>query len=212
MEIENVTERIYPRLLKEPDPTSPPPEYIELTESASNYRLKHIQDIKTYLETNSEQRRSLSKKYSKINNVLHYSQYGLNIISIGAGIGSVSILSTVVLVPVSIILGGISIGCGTLSIIMNKLNTKTKHKQEKHRDIYNLAETKLNTIESIISKSLRNNNISHEEFNLILEEQRQFNHTKEMIRSMKNKKFYGEEEMKEKGKTEIKESFKRLLA
>jgi len=205
--------KVYPRL---ETPSAPPSEdkniYVQMSDINDvhdNYRLQYIQDIKKYLEQSSEQRLSLSKKYTKLYNSLHYTNYFLNFISTGAAVGSVSTLSTVLLIPVSIGLGAVSIGCGGLSIIISKLNKKIKSKQDKHRDIYNLAETKLSTIESLLSKSLQDNKLSHNEFTLILEEEKRFRENKEKIR---NKKFYNENDLKEKGRNEIRESFKRLLA
>ena len=94
-------------------------------------------------------------------------------------------LSTVALVPVSVVLGGVSAGCGVASVIVTKLNKKFKHKQDKHRDIYNLCENKLNTINSILSKALENGFISDEEFDLILKEEKRFREMKESIQSQR---------------------------
>lgn len=201
MDSENYKETLYPRLDKATAPSY-----------SSNYRLQYILDIKNYLEHHKELRRKLRKRYTKLYNALHYTNYGLNFVSTGAAVGSVSALTTVVLAPVSIALGSVSITCGALSLFLSALNQKFKKKQDKHRDICNLAEAKLTTIESLISKSLQNNDISHDEFQLILEEEKLFNQLKNKIRLTHHEKFYNEEELKEKGKNELKDSFKRLLS
>ena len=93
-----------------------------LTSSAQNYRLKHIKDVQFELKRNLEIRNSLRKRYSSLNSSLDYSNYALNTVSCLSGVSSVSLLSTIALVPVSVILGGVSAGCGVASIIVSKLN------------------------------------------------------------------------------------------
>ena len=167
------TENVYPRI-----PSAP----IENKE-VSDFRFKHIKDVKQELERTSDIRKSLRKRYSNLNSSLDYSNYALNTVSCISGVSSVSLLSTVALVPVSVVLGGVSAGCGVASVIVTKLNKKFKHKQDKHRDIYNLCENKLNTINSILSKALNDGFISNEEFDLILKEEKHFREMKESIKS-----------------------------
>ena len=168
------TENVYPRIT----PSAP----IENKE-VSDYRLKHIKDVKQELERTSDIRKSLRKRYSNLISSLDYSNYALNTVSCISGVSSVSLLSTVALVPVSVVLGGVSAECGVASVIVTKLNKKFKHKQDKHRDIYNLCENKLNTINSILSKALNDGFISNEEFDLILKEEKHFREMKESIKS-----------------------------
>ena len=156
-----------------------------LTSSAHNYRLKHIKDVQFELKRNLEIRNSLRKRYSSLNSSLDYSNYALNTVSCLSGVSSVSLLSTIFLVPVSVVLGGVSAGCGVASIIVSKLNKKFKHKQDKHRDLSNLCENKLNTINSILSKALKDGIVTEEEFDLILKEEKHFRETKECIRNKK---------------------------
>ena len=165
MSEEKYIENVYPRIT----PSAP----IENKE-ASDYRLKHIKDVKHELERNSNIRKSLRKRYSNLNSSLDYSNYALNTVSCISGASSVSLLSTVALIPVSVVLGGVSAGCGVASVIVAKLNKKFKHKQDKHRDIYNLCENKLNTINSILSKAVKDGFISDDEFDLILKEEKHF--------------------------------------
>ena len=174
MSEEKYTEHVYPRII----PSAP----IENKE-VSDYRLKHIKDVKQELERTSDIRKSLRKRYSNLNSSLDYSNYALNTVSCISEVSSVSLLSTVALVPVSVVLGGVSAGCGVASVIVTKLNKKFKHKQDKHRDIYNLCENKLNTINSILSKALNDGFISNEEFDLILKEEKHFREMKESIKS-----------------------------
>ena len=108
-------ENIYPRV-----PPSAPVEQLPLIESefvqlpsaesnqANDYRLKHINDVQFELKRNLEIRNSLRKRYSNLNSSLDYSNYALNTVSCLSGVSSVSLLSTIALVPVSVVLGGVS--------------------------------------------------------------------------------------------------------
>ena len=156
-----------------------------LPSADQDYKLKHIKDVQFELKRNLEIRNSLRKRYNNLNNTLDYSNYALNTISFVSGVSSVSLLTTIALIPVSVILGGVSAGCGVASIISSKLNKKFKHKQDKHRDISNLCENKLNTINSILSKALKDGVVTEEEFELILKEEKHFRKRKENIRNKK---------------------------
>jgi hypothetical protein len=72
---------------------------------------------------------------------------------------------------------------GVLSIIGNQVHRKLGLKAEKHEKIKILAESKLNTISDHISKALKDNHISDDEFKLILDELDKFNTMKDEIRT-----------------------------
>ena len=102
---EEIVEKIYPRL----DPSAPTPtenEYVtigtQVQAPSTNHRLTNIREIKRYLQEQSEQRRSLSNKYKKVNSALYYTNLGLNTVSGLSGIAGVSTLLTVVLLPLSV--------------------------------------------------------------------------------------------------------------
>ena len=56
---------------------------------------------------------------------------------------------------------------------------------KKHNQIVMLARSKLNSIESKISEALINNEISHEDFKTIINEEKKYCELKESIRIMK---------------------------
>ena len=59
-----------------------------------------------------------------------------------------------------------------------------RDKKKKHNKIVMLARSKLNSIESKISEALINNEISHEDFRAIINEERNYRERKESIRMM----------------------------
>ena len=63
-----------------------------------------------------------------------------------------------------IISGGFSLAFSISAVIVKKLLKATRNKKKKHNKTVMLARSKLNSIESKISKALINNEISHEDF------------------------------------------------
>ena len=61
-----------------------------------------------------------------------------------------------------------------------------RNKKKKHNKIAMLARSKLNIIESKISEALMNNEISHEDFIAIIDEERNCRELIESIRMMNN--------------------------
>ena len=64
----------------------------------------------------------------------------------------------------------------------------TRNKNKKHNKIVMLASSKLNSIESKISKALINNEISHEDLMTIINEERNYQELKESIRMMNSQR------------------------
>ena len=67
--------------------------------------------------------------------------------------------------------------------IVKKLLTTTRNKKKKHNEIVILARSKLNSIESKISETLKNNEVSHDDFMAIINEERKCRELKEIIMS-----------------------------
>ena len=65
-----------------------------------------------------------------------------------------------------------SLACSTSTEIVKKPLKTTRNKKNKHNKIVMLATSKLNSIESKISEAMINNEISHEDFITIINEER----------------------------------------
>ena len=76
----------------------------------------------------------------------------------------------------------------TCSITTGKLLKATRNKKKKHNKIVMLARSKLNSIENKISEALINNEISHEDFMIILNEQTKYQELKESIRMINSQR------------------------
>ena len=160
---------IYPTL-----PTAPP---------ADSYRLQKINEIQRYLESESETREKLSKKYHRTVKVVSNVETALVATSMGLGVAGVSLLSTIIAAPIVIGMEVAALGTGLLGIVGGQLNKRLMRKAEKHEKIKTVADTKLNTISDLVSKALSDDAISDEEYTLILAELGKYRQMKEEVRS-----------------------------
>ena len=153
-------ENIYPKL-----PTAPPIEY-----QGQGYRLQNINKIQAFLEKEVATREALSKKYFRAARIVDNVDMVLISITLGGGAGGIGLLSTVIAAPAVIVVEGVALYTGFLSIIGKYSVKRSTSKAEKHEKIKTIASTKLDTIASHISKALSDNKVADEEFRLILEE------------------------------------------
>ena len=104
-----------------------------------------------------------------------------------ATIDSISIASfaTVIGVPVGIASASFSFAFLITTWIIKNLLKTTQNKKRKHNKIVMLAISKLNSIENKMSGELVNNEISHEDFTTIINEEKNYCELKECIRIMK---------------------------
>ena len=79
--------------------------------------------------------------------------------TIGLGVAGVGLLSTIVAAPLVIVMEGMALGTGILSIAGKFVNSKLFAKAEKHKKIQVLA--KLNTISDHISKAMMDGTITY---------------------------------------------------
>ena len=159
--------------------------YPNLTENISNeqqFRLNKINEIKDYFLAEIRERELISKNLSKYIASLDYFDKSLNILSILSDTISIASFATVIGVPAGIIGGS----CGfTFSItpgFVKRFLKTIRNKKKKHNKIVMLARSKLNGIESKISKALMDNEISHEDFETIINEEKKYRELKESIR------------------------------
>ena len=101
-------------------------------------------------------------------------------------IGSISIASfeTVIGAPVGMTSASFSLLFSICTEIVNKLLKTTRSKNKKHNKIIMLARSKLNSIEIKMSEAFVNDEISHEDFIRIVNEEKKYRELKESIRMM----------------------------
>ena len=137
------------------------------------FRLNKISEIEDYFITEIKERKLMSKKLSKYISFFNYFEKSLIILSVASGSISIASFATVIGIPIGI-------------RSSKKLLKATINKEKKHQKIVMLATSKLNSIESKISEALINNQISHEDFITIINEEINYRDLKESIRMMKD--------------------------
>ena len=115
-----------------------------------------------------------------------YFDKSLILLSVTCGSISIASFATAIGWPVGIASASFSIAFLISTGIAKHFLKITRNKKKKHNQIFMLARSKLNSIESKKSEALTNNEISQEEFMLIINEERNYRELEERIRMMKS--------------------------
>ena len=152
------------------------------------FRLTKINEIKDYFIAVIKERELMSKRLSKY--IASFDYFDKSLIVLSATSGSISIASfaTVIGTLVGIASASLSLSFSLSTALVKKLLKTMRDKNKKHNKIIILARCKLNSIESKISEALMDNQISHQDFVTIINEERNYKELKESIRIMKDKK------------------------
>ena len=115
----------------------------------------------------------MSKRLSKY--IASFDCFDKSLIVLSLTNGSISIPSfaTVIGAPAGIV-SAFSLAFSISIRIIKKLLKTTRNKKIKHNKIVILARSKLNNIESKISEALINNEIKHEDFTTIIDEEKKY--------------------------------------
>ena len=159
--------------------------YPNLSAIASNeeqFRPNKINEIKDYSVAEIKERELMSKRLSKY--IASFDYFDKSLIALSAATGSISIASftTVIGAPIGMMSASFSLAFLITTGFVKRF-LKTRNKKKKHNKIVMLARSKLNSIESKISEALTNNEISHEDFMTIINEERKYRELKESIRN-----------------------------
>ena len=112
------------------------------------------------------------KKFSKYNSSFDYFDKSLIVLSVTTGSIFIASFETIIGAPVGIACASFSLAFSISTGIVNFFKKTTRNKKKKYNKIFMLARSKLNGIESKISEALINNEISHEDFMLIINEEK----------------------------------------
>ena len=136
------------------------------------FKLNKINEIKNYFLAEIRERELISTNISKYIASLDYFDKSLNVLSILSGSISIVSFATVIRPPAGIIGASCGLTFSITSGFIKKFLKTTKNKKKKHKKIVMLATSKLNSIESKISKALIDNEISREDFETIINEEK----------------------------------------
>ena len=125
----------------------------------TNFRLDEIKRIKNYFHEEINQRKLSTKKLSKYVSTFNYIDKML--IVLNAETGGIFIISqaSVVGAPVGIASAGFTIVFSLATGITKKKIKTTRNKKKKQDKILMVAKSKLNSIESLVSRALIDYNI-----------------------------------------------------
>ena len=152
------------------------------------FSLDKINEIKDYFIAEIKERELMSKRLSKYITSLDYFDKSLIVLSVATGSISIASFATVIGAPVGMMSASCSLAFSITTGFVKKFLKTTRNKKKKHNKIVMLARSKLNSIESKISEALINNEISHEDFMTIINEEKKYRELKESIRMMNSQR------------------------
>ena len=152
--------------------------------SEKQVRLNKIDEIKDYFFAEIKERELMSKRLTKYITSFDYFDKSLIVLSVATSSISIASFAVVSGAPVGMMSTSCSLAFSITTGIVKKLLKTTRNKKKKHNKIVMLARSKLNSIEPKISEALIDNEISHEDFTTICNEEKKDRELKESIRMM----------------------------
>ena len=149
------------------------------------FRLNKINETKDYFIAESKKRELMSKRLSKYFASFDYFDKSLFVLSATNGSIPIASFATVIGTPMGIASASFTLALSFSTGLIKILLKTARNKKKKYNKIVMLARSKLNIIESKISETLINNEISHEDFMAVINEERNYRKLKENIRMMK---------------------------
>ena len=149
-----------------------------------HFRLNKINEIKDYFVAEIKETELMSKRLSQY--IAFCDNFDKSLIILSATSCSISIapFATVIGTPVGIASASLSLTFSLSTGTVKKLLKTTRNKKKKHNKNVMLVRSKLNSIESKVSEALINSEISHEDFMVIINEEKNYRELKENIRMM----------------------------
>lgn len=146
------------------------------------FRLKQATEWSYQLEKDLQEREKIYKKYNRFRSVLLNVSAGSGTLSVAFSGGGLGTALTGVGIPVAMGLGIVGSVCALTSLVTASLSKVISKKVSKHEKTVSVCQAKINTIKHIVSKSLVDNRISHEEFFLVKSEFENYHDMKRSIR------------------------------
>ena len=139
---------------------------------ANKYRLDEINKIRDYFDNEIKERKDIIKKLNKY--LVSFDYLDKIFITLSASFGTLSIASQarVIGIPAGITDASLTLIFTIGTGISKSLLKVTKKRKNKHNKIIALANTKLNTIDTLLSIALNDSKISHEGFTNIITEKK----------------------------------------
>ena len=165
--------RLYPKLPINGDP--------------NNFRIQKSCEVLNNLKKEIKHYEDVRKKYNRARGIFTKISVCSGVISVILSASGLGTSLTGFGAAVGIPLGAVGGFCGGISVGFGAASKRLSHKVSKHEQTVSIAKAKVNTIHDLVSKALKDNTISEQEFSLILSEVEKFEKLKLEIRQ-KNRK------------------------
>ena len=152
---------------------------------SEEFRLKNIDETKNYLLEEIKQNQLVSGKHKTVCTSLNYIEHFLILASAFTGCISISTFASLIGIPIGIMSSAIKLRICAMTPGIKKYKSIIKKKKKKLDKIAFFAKSKLNKIEVLISKTLIDSLISHDEFVLRNNILKEYKEMKEDIKNLK---------------------------
>ena len=166
-------------------PSAPPQMYPDLP---SDFRMKKINEISAALRSEVDHYRTVAKKYKRTKKFVNWGAGGSSVLSFVFSSASFGSAISVIGLPATIPLGGVAGGFALVSSGLIVASKKLDSKIKKHQEIVTLAIAKRDTVDRLLSKAMRDNRISNDEFQMIMDEHSQYTVLKGAVRAKLTRK------------------------
>ena len=144
----------------------------------TKFRLYEIKKVENCLINDINQQKVYSKKLRRYVTIFYYIDKVLIVLSATtSGVSIISFTNTIGK-SVGIVSTSFTLIFSLTTRIIKKLLSMTINKKKKHNQLITLAESKFNSMETLISQALGDLDISHEEFIMILKEKDKYERMK----------------------------------
>jgi len=191
-------------------PSAPPQMYPDLP---SDFRMKKINEISAAIHSEVDHYRKVAKKYKRTKKFVNWGAGGSSVLSAVFSSASFGSAISVIGLPATIPLGGVAGGFAPVSSGLIVASKKLDSKIKKHQEIVTLAIAKRDTVDRLLSKAMRDNRVSDDEFQLIMDEHSQYNVLKGAVRAKLTRKPSSPnlDKIKKKIRGEIEEEYRKKI-
>ena len=126
-----------------------------------------MDEIRSYLVEEINRKELMSKRHENVCRVLNYTDHSFIAISTISHCASISAFASLAGIPTGITSSTIGLKICGITAAIKMYKSIIMEKRKKHNKIVLIAKSKLNGLEALISKTLVDSNISHDEFVLI---------------------------------------------
>ena len=179
----------------------------------SDFRIKKINEISAAIHGEVDHYRTVAKKYKRTKKFVNWGAGSSSVLSAvfsSASFGSaISVIGLPATIPLGGVAGGFALVSSGLIVASKKLDSKIKKQQE----IVTLAIAKRDTVDRLLSKAMRDNRVSDDEFQLIMDEHSQYNVLKGAVRAKLTRKPSSPnlEKIKRKIRGEVEEEYRKKI-